>query len=263
MRFRLKISLFCWTFFLITLFFFSTNCYAHKFDFGVEKGDQLIWKCNVCNKDKLEKILGKNWNENLSSNFNNIDQNKKMKWYIKDIIYDSKIFNPETNKYEDVLVLEYNKWTWTENDNWKEKDHEDQHLYYANPKNYPKNYMFPEFAPLCVPVPFGDYLKDIDLYKGYSIDTRAIYAITCEINKYDLEGDYPTEFIKIQAMYNRKGIVTSYKLYLEENQVILDISLVNELIFKLDTTSPFVQLIIAAIYIGIIYFIYKKILRTY
>jgi len=105
-------------------------------------------------------------------------------------------------------------------------------------------------------------LKKIDLYEGYSIDTRALYAITCEINKHDLEGDYPTEYVKIQAMYTNKGILTSYKLYLDDHQVILDITLENDSIFKFDNISPFIPIIIAVIYFGIVYFIYKKILKS-
>ncbi|HEY0088671.1 MAG TPA: hypothetical protein VGB37_07495 [Candidatus Lokiarchaeia archaeon] len=262
MKLRFEICLLFWTFFFISLFYFSTTCYAIKFDFGVEKGDDLIWKCNIYNGEKLKNVLGKNWNENSSNNFNNIGQDKKMRWRVEEIIDDSKMYNTETNDYEEILVLEYNKWIWTKNDNWEEKEYECQYNYYANPKNYPEDYIFPEFAPLCVPIPFGDYLKKIDLYEGYSIDTRALYAITCEINKHDLEGDYPTEYVKIQAMYTNKGILTSYKLYLDDHQVILDITLENDSIFKFDNISPFIPIIIAVIYFGIVYFIYKKILKS-
>ena len=262
MKLRLKICLLFWTFFLLLLFVFSTNCYAIKYDFGIEKGDELIWKCNTYNAEELKKVLGKDWNDNLSNSFNNIGRDKKMKWLVKDIIDDDEIYNTETNDYDTILVLEYNKWKWTENGNWEEKKYECKYTYYANPKNYPEDFMFPEFAPFCVPIPFGDYLKKIDLYEGYSIDTRALYAITCEINENDLEGAYPTEYIKIQAMYTNKGILTSYKLYLDDHQVILDITLENDSIFKFDFINSFIPIIIAAIYIGIIYIIYKKILKS-
>jgi hypothetical protein len=59
-------------------------------------------------------------------------------------------------------------------------------------------------------------------------------------------------------MYNDKGILSSYKLYIEDNKVIIDISL--------ETSVPYeiylFPVIIAIFYAGLIYIIYTKIIRT-
>jgi len=73
-----------------------------------------------------------------------------------------------------------------------------------------------------------------------------------------LKGDYPTIFIKIQAMYNDKGILSSYKLYIEDHKVIIDISLETSVPYELYLFPA----IIAIFYVGLIYLIYSKIIKT-
>ncbi len=118
--------------------------------------------------------------------------------------------------------------------------------------------IFPNFAPIWLPLPLDDYLKNLDLYEGYAIDARVISTITCEIKKNDLKGDYPTIFVKIQAMYNDKGILSSYKLYIEDHKVIIDISLETSVPYELYLFPA----IIAIFYVGLIYLIYSKIIKT-
>jgi hypothetical protein len=59
---------------------------------------------------------------------------------------------------------------------------------------------------------------------AYTIDGRVLLSITLELKKGSLDGDYPREYVKILAMYNERGILRTYKLYITNHVVIIDIS---------------------------------------
>jgi len=99
----------------------------------------------------------------------------------------------------------------------------------------------------------GEYLKDIDLYEGYTIDARVIDSITCKIDRADIDDKYPKENIKIVALYTDQGILKSYKLYIGDHNVILDISLES----FITVNFLFLSIITAFFYVGIIYVIYR------
>ena len=246
---------------LLILIFFSeitSNAIAIKYEVGVEENDEFIWKSNVCDRKKMEEIFGKDWDDDESGIFENLEEGSRMRWKIKEIKNDDEIYCEKTKNNETALKIISSKWKWTKDKEWGDKDSVDETTHFANPDDYEDDLILFNFAPIWLPLPLDEYLKKLDLYKGYSIDARVISTITIEIEKNDLEGDYPTEYIKIQAMYNDKGILNSYKLYIKDHQVIIDISL--------ETALPYIIFILPAItavfYIGLIYIIYKKILRV-
>ena len=59
-------------------------------------------------------------------------------------------------------------------------------------------------------------------------------------------------------MYNDQGILRLYKLYIKDHQIIIEIVLENDSVPII--VEFFIPVILVIFYIGIIYFIYKKIL---
>ena len=235
---------------------------ASNYEIGVEKGDEFIWKSKVCDEDKMRDLFGRNWNKNQTALFENLEQGARMRWIIKETEDDKEIYNSKKQKNEEFLSITYKKWEWTDQEKWGDNDYEDYFDHYADPKDYPDDYIFTNFAPIWLPLPLDDYLKEIDLYEGYNIDSRSIAALTCEIERNDWKGNYPTEFVKIQAMYDNQGILTSYKLFLKDNRVVIDISLDNSIISHPILKDYFFPSITAIFYIGVIYLIYKKIIKS-
>ena len=238
----------------------TSNVVASNYDIGVEKGDSFTWKCNKCDKKKMEDLFGKNWDSNGTGLFEELKRGNQMKLTVKETDKDFKIYNPSSLKNEEFFSITFNKWIWTNDDTWGDYDYKDQITHYSDPKDYSDDLIFPNCAPIWLPLPLDDYLKEIDLYEGYSIDTRSrtITAISCEIKKYDLKGDYPTEYINIHAIYNDQGILESYKLYIENHQIIIEIVLESNSIPPM--IEFFIPVILVIFYLGIIYLMYKKVL---
>ncbi len=224
---------------------------ASNYKIGVNKGDEFIWKCNVCNKEELDTILGKEWDE--GGLFEKLEQGTRMRWIVRDTYDDAKLYSSETKENETAFAIEFAKWLWTYNEKWGDRDRVDELSLFKNPDDYPEDLIFFQFAPVWLPLPLGEYLKNINLYKGYTIDARVLPSITCKIEKSDIDDKYPKELIKIVAMYNEKGILTSYKLYIKDHQVLIDISLESFITINF----LFLSIITAIIYFGILYVIYK------
>lgn len=236
---------------LIILIGLTPSAKASNYEIGIEDGDIFIWNCIVCDSNKLDEILGKEWDDD--GFFEDIEQGTHMKWKIRDIDDDEKIYSSETKDNETAYSIEFGKWIWTTKDEWEDKDEDEESNLFKDPDSYSEDYIFPELAPIWLPIPIGEYLKNIDLYEGYTIDARVIDSITCEIDRADIDDKYPKENIKIVAMYTEQGILKSYKLYVGDHNVILDISLES----FITVNFLFLSIITAFFYVGIIYVIYK------
>jgi hypothetical protein len=259
---KIRYSILGFIFVLIFLIGFSASAVANENRIEIKEGDKFIWRCNICDKAKMRDLLGSRWNRNGTGFFEELEQNALMKWKIDDTEDDVEIYNSETQEDEEFIQIIYKWWIWTKDDDWGDYDHEEEFNLYKDPDDYPDDYIFLNVAPIWLPMPIDAYLKDADLYEGYSIDARSIPTISCEIEKNDMKGDYPTEYIKIQAVYNDKGILRSYKLYINDHEVIVDITLVEEI-----NTIPIIwMVVIPAIflicYLGLIYVIYKKLINN-
>ena len=259
---RIKFFLLGIIFSLIFLIGFNANVFATKSEIKVEEDDEFIWQCNLCDGDKMKDLFGNGWDGNGTGLFEKLKQGGQMKLLIKDTDDDIVIYNTKELKDEEFIGITYNKWFWTRKDVWGHHDIKIQSNYYDNPKDYPDDYILPNIAPIWLPFPIDDYLKKADLYEGYSIDARSIPTISCEVEKNDMKGDYPTEYFKVQAIYNEKGILKSYKLYIENHKVIVDISLETEFIFSPLIWLYLIPAIFALFYIGLIYIIYKKFINN-
>ncbi len=189
---------------------------ATNYEMGVELDEVLIWKCNVCNHEKMEQLFGNEWNGKGNGFFENLKEGDRMKMAPKSMSSD----------VETVSVM-FSIWSWTDASEWGDKDCEERYTFFKNPDHMPKDYIFPNLAPLVLLGPIDQYLNDIEpnLYDGYFVETTFVWTLNCELNEAELDGKYPTEYIKVLATYTDKGILRTYKLYVTDHHVMIDISL--------------------------------------
>ena len=237
---------------LLTIFLGSIpQVNASNYEIGVKDGEEFTWKCNVCNKEELEDILGKDWDE--EGLFEDLETGARMRWIIRDTDDDEEVYSSESKENESAFIIEYAKWIWTFNEKWGDEDRVEELSHFKDPEDNSEDLIFFQFAPIWLPIPLGEYLKKMDLYEGYTIDARVLPSITCEIEKEDIDDEFPEENIKVVAMYNDEGILTSYKLYIKDHQVLIDISLETFITINFLVLS----IVSVVIYFGILYLIYK------
>ncbi|MEJ2248583.1 MAG: hypothetical protein P8Y97_02850 [Candidatus Lokiarchaeota archaeon] len=213
---------------------------ASSFHSGVNKGDILIWKCGVCNGNKMKHIFGDNWSS--SDIFKGIDTNFKMKWQISTISYNKS-----------YLIINYLKWKWSNNfGNSENASILSLNLNISQKIDYNFSNRLP-FINFLLPVPLRAYLEDIHFTKWYEIDTRVINMIYVDLQKDTIDQSYPNESIHIVVEYKENGILDSYKIYLQNNQVIFDVSLDSIPIYTIPVT---IGLVLGSL-VGICYYIIK------
>lgn len=222
---------------------------AIEYSAGVKEGDELIWICSIYQKEKMEQLFGNDWDEINASVFKDMEEGAKMKWRITEIIENAILYSNKTKNNESALSIKFDIWNWTKNVDWGSKDSQDQRSLFKNPLNNLDDLIYPNFAPFWLPVPIGEYMKAMEpvLSSGYTVDGRVLLAITIELNIGDLDGTYPTEYVKVLALYNDKGIIRSYKLYITDHFVMVDISLESNPILEI----PLIILLVVLSYIGL------------
>ncbi|MHA1148998.1 MAG: hypothetical protein ACTSR8_12240 [Promethearchaeota archaeon] len=250
-----KSGVFFLCFFLINLLIaYCSSAFAQEYEVGFTKDDVYIWSCNVCDEEQMEEIFGIGWEDFGGSLFKNLKEGAKMKWEIKNIA-ENKMYSEETEENETTFLIEYNIWRWTENEDLGSKDSTEIQETFVNPNYYKEGYIYPDFAPMWLPTPVGEYMKSLEpvLDDSYTIDGRVLLSITCKIEMGEFNDQYPKKDIKVLALYNAEGILRSYKLYIANHQVILDISL--DSTFGIETI--FVILLAVALIFATIYIIFK------
>lgn len=250
---KLKIFLISYLLLIITSMVFIPNAHAIKYEVGLKEGEEYIWNCNVCDKNKMQEVFGDDWDEEDAEFFEDLRQNSRMRWIIDEIDNNEEVYLEQTEDNETVFSIEYKKWSWTNKERWGSKDDVKKTYQLKDPKDYPDDFDFPQFVPIWIPLPFGDYLKNMDLDYEYTIDSRVLPSISCKIDKNELDDDYPKQDIKIVALYTDQGLLKSYKLYIKDNQVIVDISLET----LITHNFMIISIITAIIYVAIVLFIYR------
>ncbi|MFX1420620.1 MAG: hypothetical protein ACFE9N_17115 [Promethearchaeota archaeon] len=185
---------------------------AINYGVGIHENQELIWKCNECNKIEMEAIYGSTWDD--SGIFTNLSIGKRMKWTVNDV---------EVN--ETIIKINVSAWLWTYKSTWGIKDYDTEKKFFSNPNDYSQNLNFSDYlsmVPFWFPVPVGEYLGGLSLNEWYDVDNRVLPTLNVEIGRN--ETGYPLKNIKIIAIFNDQGILNSYKLYIEGNVVIIDIS---------------------------------------
>ncbi|MFX1343627.1 MAG: hypothetical protein ACFFBC_07545 [Promethearchaeota archaeon] len=221
------------------------NVDAINYKTGVNEDDELIWKCKVCNAAEMSIIFGLGWNNN-SGNFQNLNKGTRMKWEINTV---------EVN--ETTSKIEFSIWFWTKNKSWGVKDIDSQIIYLNNPKAYTAELNIStdnSFVPFLFPIPVGEYMGNLNLSAWYDVDSRVLPTLNVKISKETIGEGYPSKEIKIIAIYNDKGILSSYKLYTKGNVVIVDIVLE----FLPFYVIPTLIILFTVLSLGIIVYIIKK-----
>jgi len=197
------------------IFGFSSNVIANEYQNGIKINDELIWNCHLCDEKKMDALFGESWND--AGIFENLSVNRKMKWSVNMV---------EENSTSLSALISI--WMWGFEDNWGPQDNNSKFSYLKNPSLYPSGFnftnMFP-FIPFWLPVPIGEYLGEVPLGEIYDVDNRVLPTLNVRINKDSIHPNEPAETVYIIAVYNSKGILSSFKLYTSGNVVVVDISL--------------------------------------
>jgi len=116
-------------FFLIFMGSFTSNVIALDYSIGFKTGDQLIWKCNICNINKMNLLFGENWRD--AGLFENLSQGKRMRWEVNTIEQNST-----------TILASVNIWMWKNEESWGTLDNITESSYLKNPSQYPANFNF-------------------------------------------------------------------------------------------------------------------------
>lgn len=210
---KLKKKIYIFKFFLFCLLISNIVSIVNALDYGVgvQEGQELIWKCNVCNKIEMNTIFGNDWND--SGTFKNISLGKRMKWKINSI---------ELN--QSLSRINYSIWEWSSEKIWGQKDNDSVITYFF--ESIESNFtVYTSLVPFIFPVPVGEYMGKLELNEWYNVDNRVLPTLNVEIEKDAISPGFPLKKIKIIAIYTDQGILSSYKLYTTGNVVIIDVSL--------------------------------------
>jgi hypothetical protein len=222
----------------------TTSGVAISYKVGVSRNNELIWKCKVCNQAELNNIFGTDWD--TSGIFTNLSVGSKMKWNITSTLSNTTIKS-----------ITFDIWYWNLRVNWGIRDNLSQIVFPSNPEDFSDDmsalHRF-SFISFWFPTPVGEYMGELNLNNIYDVDNRVLPTINIIIPKDGFSPGYPNKDITIIALYNDRGILSSYKLYSKGNRVIIDIAL-DYLPFYVIPTL--VGLIIIFI-LGITYYIKKN-----
>jgi len=229
--------------FLFTLEF-SSKVIATEYQIGIKSNDELIWNCHLCDDNKMDAIFGEFWNN--AGIFEDLRVNSKMKWSVNMVEENSTI-----------LSALFGIWIWQFEDIWGTQDNSSKFSYLKNPRLYSSGFNFSDvfpFIPFWLPVSVGEYLGEVSLGDIYDVDNRVLPTVNVQINKDSIHPNEPAETVYIIAVYNSKGILSSFKLYTSGNVVVIDISLEGLPIFVIPSTIGLLLTFVCSI----ILYIYKK-----
>lgn len=229
------------SFILIFIIGFASDVVALNYTFGFTTDEELVWKCNFCDINKMNNIFGENWSS--TGLFENLSQGKRMRWQG----YVTKINDTSLSRTFNISV-------------WKNEgsyDYSTEFSYLKDPSQYEANYNLSNaipFVPFWLPVPVGNYLGELNLSSIYDVDNRVLPTINVQISRGFLEPSFPSEKVYIIAIYNSDGILSSFKLYTIGNVVVIDIIFEPLPIYVVPLTIG----LICAFFIAIILYVKKK-----
>jgi hypothetical protein len=224
-------------FILIFIIGFASDVVALNYTFGFTTDEELVWKCNFCDINKMNNIFGENWSS--TGLFENLSQGKRMRWQG----YVTKINDTSLSRTFNISV-------------WKNEgsyDYSAEFSYLKDPSKYNLSIALP-FVPFWLPVPVGNYLGELNLSSIYDVDNRVLPTINVQISRGFLEPSLPSEKVYIIAIYNSDGILSSFKLYTIENVVVIDIIFEPLPIYVVPLTIG----LICAFFIAIILYVKKQ-----
>ena len=231
---------------LILVFFisFTSDVVALNYSFSFITNEDLVWKCNICDINKMNILFGDNWSN--SGLFENLGQGKSMKWQVN-----------TTKVNSTSLSATFNMWVWKNEDNWGSYDYVAEFSYLKGLSQYALNSNLSitlPFVPFWLPIPVSIFIGELTLDSLYDVDNRVLPTINVQVSKGFLEPSIPSEKVFIIAIYNYDGILSSFKLYTSGNVVVIDISFKSIPIYVVPSTIG----LIGAFFITIIIYMKKK-----
>ena len=201
------------SFILFFLLFSNIPLIVNALDYGVgvHEDQELIWKCNICNQFEMNNIFGNDWDD--FGIFKNLSIGSHMKWRINSI---------EIN--QSLSRINISIWDWTSEKVWGPQDNNSEITYFfdSTESNFT---IYRSLVPFWFPIPVGEYMGNLKLNEWYDVDNRVLPTLNVKIEKDAISLGFPQSPIKIIAIYNNQGILSSYKLYSTGNVVVIDISL--------------------------------------
>jgi len=232
------------TLILIFVIGFTSDAVAQNYSFSFITNEDLVWKCEICDINKMNNLFGDNWSN--SGLFENLSQGKRMKWQVN-----------TTKVNSTSLSATFNIWVWKNEDNWGSYDYITEFSHLKDPSQYASNFNLTNalpFVPFWLPVPVSIYMGELKLNSIYDVDNRVLPTINVQFSKGILEPSFPSEKVFIIAIYNYNGILSSFKLYTSGNVVVIDIEFESIPIYVLPATLG----LIGAFFIAIIIYVKKQ-----
>jgi len=244
MKIRNRKLYICITLILIFVIGFTSDVVALNYSFSFITNEDLVWKCDICDINKMNNLFGENWSN--TGLFENLGQGKRMRWQVN-----------TTKVNSTSLSATFNIWVWKNEDNWGSYDYITEFSYLKNYSQYASNSNLSiaiPFVPFWLPVPVGNFLGELKLNSIYDVDNRVLPTINVQVSKGFLEPSFTSENVFIIAIYNNDGILSSFKLYTTGNVVVIDIRFESIPIYVVPSTIG----LIGAFFIAIILYVKKK-----
>ncbi|MFX0187995.1 MAG: hypothetical protein ACFE8A_09680 [Candidatus Hodarchaeota archaeon] len=238
----------------------TTNTVANDdddeyYEVGFKEGVEFIYICKTIDEDGMIDIWGNHYED--YEIFEGIKEGAKMKWKITEIDDEDSMYSSKTKLYEDALTVKYDYWIWTDKAEFGGADYEDeQYSWFTNPEDYKSDLEFVVIFVPWIPYEVEMYLDALELYKWWYIDENILYYELDgkeRLNWYD--SDIHKKNILIEMEYNDEGIMSSFKILNEDEEVVLEFALENPLAYII----PIVLIVVAVIAtLTIVYIVMRK-----
>ncbi|MFX0187674.1 MAG: hypothetical protein ACFE8A_08060 [Candidatus Hodarchaeota archaeon] len=225
------------------------------YEVGLKEGNEYIYVCKTFDEIKMKEAWGKHYDDNKL--FEDIEEGKKMKWEITEVNDEANMESTKTQAIEDAYSVKYDIWMWTDKDKFGDADYEDEEFtWFANPEDHETDKAIEDSYVPWVPTNVEDYLAHLELYKWWATDEdKLLYEkfgqeLICWYNP-----EIHRDDVIIEMTFNEEGILSSYKVMNEDEEVVLEFALEDVMAIVIPIIVV-VVIVIAAL--TIIYIVMRK-----
>jgi len=195
----------------------------------IKEGNEYIYVCNTFDEEKMKEAWGNHYDD--VKLFENIQEGAKMKWEIIEINDEDTMLSIKTQAIEDAYTIKYDIWIWTTEEKFEGADYENEEFsWFANPEDHETDKAFDDNYVPWVPTDVVQYLDHLELYKWwYTEEDKILYERFGQERQYWYNPQIHKGKILIEMTFNEEGILSSYKLLNEDEEVILEFTLEVEL----------------------------------
>jgi hypothetical protein len=257
---KTKLILISFLLFATIIIGFTTNTIANDdddedYEVGLDEGDEYVWICNTFDEQKMKESWGNHYDD--VKIFEDIEEGKKMKWEITDVNDEDRMNSTRTRAIEDAYSVKYDIWLWTDEAKFGDADHEDESFsWFADPEDIETEKAIEEAYVPWVPINVEDYLDLMELYKWWNVDEdKLIYERFGSETRNWYNGEIHRKDVIVEMQFNEDGILSTYTVMTEDEEVVLEFSLEDPMVYIIPIIIA-VILIIAAL--TIIYVVMRK-----